>query len=1140
MYAALFNRAPEKAGLDFWCGQLDSGVSLAAMAQTMYETAPARATYPDGISNADVVKAFYLNVLGRAGDAEGLAFWEARLNTLGTKGALIAEMVANVQSYAGTDPAGVTSKALFDNKCAVGVTYAVTLGKEDIELAKTVLALVTATDKTAAEHAANVGQTFTLTTGADTLVGGTANDTFTGDKLTFDSTTDKFIDASKTDADKLNLTLAAAPAGAFSVVNIESVNLEISSTGTATVNAASFEGVQNLNVMRTDVTVGGSTIAGNKQVDVSNVDASKVAKVTVGAGTTNVNVGQVTKAGATIDANTATGTVRVVGAATVNADAATGTGGDVTVTAFATSATSTTENAKDVTINAAKAETVAAKNDAGGAAFTGKITINAAAAKTVTVDSAAGGGVINAAKATAITAAAIDDSGLTINAGTGTKVAPIAIDLTGKATSTVDAATIAAAGLVTVDVHKAAAASAVDVLNLSGAGAAVTYTVKATQAGGFTTIAASGDQTVNVSTTGDLLDAKTVTGVSTLSVSTAATAATLDLSKVATATTIEVASDFANDKVQLATGATVAIAKDQTTGLKVAGKAADAAVTLKTADDTAADGTTIDLVVGALDASENVKTLNIDATAGKLTATKLVAAATTAVTISGSKDVTFSSTTAADNVAKSINAANLTGALSLYSATIASITGGSGADLITLNDGNSTTTAFTLDAGNGDNKITVANAKETSTIATGTGADEIAVNTAAAIVVSTGAGNDTVTVGNVDSDAILVGGDGSDTLKFTATQDLSQTGTGAGSNTNFAFTGFETVDLSGTGGDVGITVRAATIAGQTFTLKGDSAADALTVVGTDNGDTINASTITQSGTVVLTLDGGKGNDVITGSAKNDIIIGGAGSDTIDGGAGTDTFSAAHVDAVSAVEGATAGVQSGVVINLGATAVTNTTVLAANGAFTADTVTSVAANSAAYLYSASATTNSAAVDTLSSIENVIGSAGNDYIVGSVGANTINGGNGIDYIIGGLGADNLTGGAGVDTFAYATGHASSGTVTLATALTLAQNDTIVGAEVITDIAANDKLVLGNASATEAAGLVIAQNEYVIAQGTYNATSGTFTVGATGTTGADSILFWDTDSTTAGVQAGYVVLVGVVTAEEGTATAGVITFA
>jgi Ca2+-binding RTX toxin-like protein len=72
----------------------------------------------------------------------------------------------------------------------------------------------------------------------------------------------------------------------------------------------------------------------------------------------------------------------------------------------------------------------------------------------------------------------------------------------------------------------------------------------------------------------------------------------------------------------------------------------------------------------------------------------------------------------------------------------------------------------------------------------------------------------------------------------------------------------------------------------------------LIVTGTGFGDTLNASSFTGDGSKGLTLNGGSGADVITGTAFDDVITGGngndvitagAGSDTITGGAGSDTF-----------------------------------------------------------------------------------------------------------------------------------------------------------------------------------------------------------------------------------------------------------
>ena len=123
-YVALFGRAPDAEGLGFWAGQRDAGQTLVQMADAMFGTAPARAYFPEGLTNEQLIASFYFNVLGRQTDAGGLAFWTAKLNAQGAMaGLVIAEMVGVVASYAGTDPAGLGSAALFNNRVAVAQSY---------------------------------------------------------------------------------------------------------------------------------------------------------------------------------------------------------------------------------------------------------------------------------------------------------------------------------------------------------------------------------------------------------------------------------------------------------------------------------------------------------------------------------------------------------------------------------------------------------------------------------------------------------------------------------------------------------------------------------------------------------------------------------------------------------------------------------------------------------------------------------------------------------------------------------------------------------------------------------------------------------------------------------------------------------
>jgi Ca2+-binding RTX toxin-like protein len=101
-----------------------------------------------------------------------------------------------------------------------------------------------------------------------------------------------------------------------------------------------------------------------------------------------------------------------------------------------------------------------------------------------------------------------------------------------------------------------------------------------------------------------------------------------------------------------------------------------------------------------------------------------------------------------------------------------------------------------------------------------------------------------------------------------------------------------------------------------------------------------------------TIDGMTGDDQIFGGGGNDLITGGVGNDILDGGAGIDTLSYANATSAVTVELSQTGPRN---------------------------------------------TNGAGIDTYSNFENVIGSLfSGDYLVGTVGDNTIDGGGGVDSI------------------------------------------------------------------------------------------------------------------------------------------------
>lgn len=168
-----------------------------------------------------------------------------------------------------------------------------------------------------------------------------------------------------------------------------------------------------------------------------------------------------------------------------------------------------------------------------------------------------------------------------------------------------------------------------------------------------------------------------------------------------------------------------------------------------------------------------------------------------------------------------------------------------------------------------------------------------------------------------------------------------------------------------------------------------------------------------------TLEGGDGNDYLTGGLGNDSLVGGAGTDTADyyfQGNPTGSLGPVTVDL-------TAGSASGGQGN----------------------------------------------DTLSGIENVNGTDGNDFIRGNgannslegrAGDDTLRGEAGDDYFTGGLGADLLEGGAGFDTANYSdAGSAVQVDLTLGTAQGGNGSDTLVSIELAFGSPYGDLLKGGN---------------------------------------------------------------------------------
>jgi Ca2+-binding RTX toxin-like protein len=273
------------------------------------------------------------------------------------------------------------------------------------------------------------------------------------------------------------------------------------------------------------------------------------------------------------------------------------------------------------------------------------------------------------------------------------------------------------------------------------------------------------------------------------------------------------------------------------------------------------------------------------------------------------------------------------------------------------------------------------------------------------------------------SDNTILGGGGNDTLRGGAGADHLDGGTGVDFANYQGSTAAVTVDLlnhTASGGDA---------QGDVLTnignLYGSSNADHLSgdndrnIIGGENGDDVlvgNGGDDAMNGeNGADNLDGGDGNDRLVGGQGIDTIHGGAGTDSIDGGtendilfgdAGTDTiFGNTGDDQINGGDG-----NDILIGSVGADAL----------------VGGAGVDLAHYGNSSFAVTVNLALgtglggdaqgDTLTGIENVVGSNHDDVLTGDDNANQLAGGAGADILTGGAGGDLLRGGTGNDTFVY----------------------------------------------------------------------------------------------------------------------------
>lgn len=330
-------------------------------------------------------------------------------------------------------------------------------------------------------------------------------------------------------------------------------------------------------------------------------------------------------------------------------------------------------------------------------------------------------------------------------------------------------------------------------------------------------------------------------------------------------------------------------------------------------------------------------------------------------------------------------------------------------------------TALALDGGEGNDEITGADTADTLN---GEGGNDTLTGGKGADTDHGGVGNDKMIWNNGDGTDVNSGEAGEDETVVNGAPAADNFSFAAGEEGHLAFERTnlgtfkinieaERTTLNGEGGDDVMAPSTATaLAGVTaLTLNGGEGNDTLT--GGDGIDTLNGGIGNDS------LSGGEGNDVLNGEAGDDKLVGNKGNDTDNAGEGNDTMTWNNGDGTD-VDNGEAGADEAVVNGSTEAGDVFSYKLGAPGrvAFKRTNLGPFEVN----IEAEKTTLNGLGGDDVITAEGgplagvsaftINGGDGNDHLVGADGSDVVNGEAGDDTVRGGAGNDTLNGGAGSD--------------------------------------------------------------------------------------------------------------------------------
>jgi len=126
LYVALLDRAPERDGLEYWVERVGRGqATLEAVANAIIEGAEGKVHY-NGTSATAFVEKIYAHALDRPAQAADVAFWAGHIGSR-SRGQVAIDILDAFLRYEGPVTSELTLQARFNDKAALGVTYAVNM-----------------------------------------------------------------------------------------------------------------------------------------------------------------------------------------------------------------------------------------------------------------------------------------------------------------------------------------------------------------------------------------------------------------------------------------------------------------------------------------------------------------------------------------------------------------------------------------------------------------------------------------------------------------------------------------------------------------------------------------------------------------------------------------------------------------------------------------------------------------------------------------------------------------------------------------------------------------------------------------------------------------------------------------------------